>query len=199
MTANSVSKFPAIQKPSREEAREAVRTLLRWAGENPEREGLIETPERVVKSFEEHFAGYEMDPVAELTKVFEDIEGYDDIILLRGIRFHSYCEHHIHPIVGKATVAYWPDKKIVGISKLARVVDIFAKRMVSQEVMTQNIINTLQDALQPRGSAVQIEAVHFCMSSRGVEKEDVATITNGFSGIFKDDAAAQRRFLDLAK
>ncbi len=182
------------KKPSREDAEQAVVTLLKWIGENPEREGLRDTPARFTKAWEEHFSGYHKDPKAELSKFFEDIEGYDDIILLKGIRFHSFCEHHIHPITGKASIAYWPDKRIVGISKLARVIDIFAKRLISQEMMTQNIVDAIQDSLLPKGVAIQIEAEHTCMSTRGVSKEDVLTVTNAFTGVFREPDK-QNRFL----
>lgn len=184
-------------KPSREEAMKAVETLLRWAGEDPSREGLLETPKRVVKAYEEFFSGYEKDASAELSKTFEDIEGFDDMVLVKDIEFVSHCEHHLVPILGKAHVAYWPDEKVVGISKLARIVDIFGRRLVSQENMTRNILQCIDDTLSPKGVAVFIDANHQCMSTRGVNKANASTVTTMFSGIFKEDNAVQRRFLDM--
>ncbi len=199
MTAELVTKKAIEQqnRPSREEAEKAVETLLRWIGEDPEREGLLETPKRVVKAYEEFFAGYGMNAEDELTKTFEDIENFDDMVIVKDIDFTSHCEHHMVPIIGKAHVAYWPDAKVVGISKLARVVDIFARRLVSQENMTKAIVDSITRALNPRGVAVMIEANHQCMSTRGVNKGDSATVTTTFSGIFKQDQHQQRRFLDL--
>lgn len=195
--AKKTKQLDATQRPSREEAERAVETLLRWAGENPAREGLIETPARVVRAYEEFFAGYELNAEDELTKTFEDIQGFDDIVLVRNIDFVSHCEHHMVPIIGKAHVAYWPDAKVVGISKLARVVDIFARRLVSQENMTRQIVDCIDHALKPKGVAVMIEADHQCMSIRGVRKPGSATLTTTFSGIFKDDASVRDRFLRL--
>ncbi len=186
-----------IPRPSRAEAEKAVEILLRWAGEDPTREGLLETPARVVRAYEEFFAGYGMDAAAELTKTFEDIQGFDDIVLVKDIDFVSHCEHHIAAITGRAHVAYWPAAKVVGISKLARVVDIFAKRMVSQENMTSQIVKTIDEALQPKGVAVYIEADHQCMSIRGVNKPGSSTVTTTFSGIFKTDADARERFFAM--
>lgn len=184
------------KRPSREEAEEAVRMLLRWIGENPSREGLVDTPSRVVASYEEFFSGYDKDAEKELLKTFEDIEGFDDMVIVKDIDFVSHCEHHMVPILGKAHVAYWPDKSVVGISKLARVVDIFAKRLVSQENMTRNIIEAIDKTLKPKGVAAYITANHQCMSIRGVNKSDSATDTAMFSGIFKEDMHVQKRFLD---
>lgn len=184
-------------KPSREEAMKAVETLLRWAGEDPKREGLLETPKRVVKAYEEFFSGYEKDAAKELNKTFEDIEGFDDMVLVKDISFVSHCEHHLVPILGKAHVAYWPDEKVVGISKLARIVDIYARRLVSQENMTRNIVQVIDNTLMPKGTAVFIDANHQCMSTRGVNKSDSSTVTTMFSGVFKDDPHVQRRFLDM--
>jgi GTP cyclohydrolase I len=189
----------SVQRPSRAEAEEAVRTLLRWAGEDPNREGVIETPARVTKAYEEFFAGYALDASKELSKTFEDIQGFDDIVLVKDIDFVSHCEHHMVPIIGKAHVAYWPDEKVVGISKLARIVDIFAKRLVSQEKMTKQIVDVIDEALAPKGAAVMIDANHQCMSIRGVNKAGSSTTTMMFSGIFKTDTAQQRRFLDMIK
>lgn len=182
-------------RPSREEAEKAVKTLLKWAGENPEREGLIETPKRVVKAYEEFFSGYAKNAEDELSKTFEDIEGFDDMVIVKDIEFSSHCEHHMVPIIGHAHVAYWPDQKVVGISKLARIVDIFAKRLVSQENMTRDIVQTIENALSPKGAAVYISANHQCMSIRGVNKRNSSTVTTMFSGIFKEDRDVQQRFL----
>lgn len=183
------------EKPSRAEAEAAVRMLLLWAGENPDRPGLLETPARVVRAYEEFFSGYGRDVARELGKTFEDIEGYDDMVIVRDIDFVSHCEHHMVPIIGRAHVAYWPTKAVVGISKLARVVDVFAKRLVSQENMTTSILEAIDDNLKPRGAAVMIEADHQCMSIRGVNKANSATVTSRFSGVFKEDAALRERFL----
>ncbi len=184
-------------RPTRAEAEKAVETLLRWAGEDPSREGLLETPARYVRAFEEFFCGYGKNAEDELTKTFEDIQGFDDIVLVRDIDFVSHCEHHIAPITGKAHIAYWPDAKVVGISKLARVVDIFSKRLVSQENMTSQIVNAIDTALKPKGVAVYIEADHMCMSIRGVNKPGSSTVTTTFSGIFKKDADARERFMAM--
>lgn len=186
-------------RPSREEAMKAVETLLRWAGEDPNREGLRETPKRVVKAYEEYFSGYAKDAAAELSKTFEDIKGFDDMVLVKDIGFVSHCEHHMVPILGKAHVAYWPTDRVVGISKLARIVDIYARRLVSQENMTRNIVQVIDSVLAPRGVAVLINANHQCMSTRGVNKGDSATVTTMFTGIFKDDANVQRRFMDMIR
>lgn len=199
MQPKIVKNMPATAKPSREEAERAVETLLRWAGEDPTRSGLLETPARVVRAYEEFFAGYEEDAKDELVKTFEDIVGFDDMVIVRDIDFVSHCEHHMVPIIGKAHVAYWPKDKVVGISKLARVVDVFARRLVSQENMTRQIVEAIDSALSPKGVAVTIEADHQCMSIRGVKKGASGTVTSMFSGIFKDDANVQRRFIDLAK
>ncbi len=184
-------------RPSKEEAKKAVEILLRWAGEDPKREGLLDTPKRVVEAYEEFFSGYAKDPSKELTKTFEDIEGFDDMVLVKDIDFVSHCEHHLVPILGKAHVAYWPNEKVVGISKLARVVDIYSRRLVSQENMTRNIVQIIENTLQPRGAAVFIDANHQCMSTRGVNKANSSTVTTMFSGIFKEDTNVQRRFLDM--
>ncbi|MGQ0527358.1 MAG: GTP cyclohydrolase I FolE [Alphaproteobacteria bacterium] len=189
----------AQERPSRAEAEKAVEVLLRWAGDDPSREGLKETPARVVSSYEEFFAGYDMDARAELAKTFEDIRGFDDMVIVKDIDFVSHCEHHMVPITGKAHVAYWPNEKVVGLSKLARVVDIYAKRLVSQENMTLNILNTINTVLQPKGVAVMIEADHQCMSIRGVNKRASTTVTTSFSGVFKESADVRARFLKLTE
>ncbi|NHK28571.1 GTP cyclohydrolase I FolE [Parvularcula flava] len=186
-------------RPTRAEAEEAVRTLIRWAGDNPAREGLLDTPKRVTKAFEEWFAGYDDDPEAILERTFEEVEGYDDIVLMKDIRLESYCEHHMAPIIGKAHIAYLPNNKVVGISKLARLVDAYAKRLQIQEKLTAQIADTLNTVLEPLGVAVMIEAEHQCMSTRGVHKHGVDTITTRFTGAFRDDPKLEERFLRLVK
>jgi len=183
---------PADNRPSRAEAEEAVRVLLRWAGDDTAREGLIDTPARVVRSYEEFFAGYEIDPVALLSRTFEETDGYDEIVLLRDIRIESYCEHHMVPIVGRAHVAYLPGNRVVGISKLARVVDAYSKRLQIQEKLTAQIANTLNEVLQPRGVAVVIEATHQCMTTRGVHKPGVSMVTSRMLGAFRTDPTTRR-------
>ena len=187
------------QRPTRDQAMEAVRTLLAWAGDNPAREGLRDTPRRVVDAYEEWFAGYDADPVAELSRTFEDVAGYDDMVILKKIDVESHCEHHMAPFIGKAFVAYMPTERVVGISKIARVVEVFAKRLQTQETMTAQIANAIMDALAPRGVAVMIEAVHTCMSMRGIGKRNVATITTQFTGEFKTNPVLQARFMDLVR
>jgi GTP cyclohydrolase IA len=189
----------AGKKPSREEAEAAVRTLLSWAGDDPTREGLLDTPRRVTDAFDEWFSGYEADPHKELERVFEDVSGYDDIVMLRDINVESHCEHHMAPFIGKAHVAYMPKDRVVGISKIARVVEIFAKRLQTQETMTAQIADTIASALKPRGVAVYIDAVHECMTTRGVHHPNVSTITTRFTGAFRDSAELRERFLRLAQ
>ncbi len=186
------------QRPTREEAKAAVRTLLAWAGDDPTREGLRDTPDRVVDAYEEWFSGYDKDPVDELSRVFDDVGGYDDIVMLKNIEVESHCEHHIAPFIGKAFVAYYPTDKVVGISKIARVVEIFAKRLQTQETMTAQVCDAIVGALNPAGVAVLIDAEHQCMSTRGIHHKDVTTVTTQFSGVFKDNPALQDRFLKLA-
>ncbi len=188
-----------LNKPSREEAMEAVKTLISWAGDDPSREGLVDTPKRVVKAYEEFFAGYKKDPADVLGKTFEDVKGYDDIVFLRDINIETHCEHHMVPILGKAHVAYLPKNKVVGISKLARVVEIFAKRLQTQETMTMQIINTIDDTLEPYGSAIMIDAKHQCMTTRGINKPNVSTITTKFSGLFANDPELRNRFIQFTK
>lgn len=188
-----------VTKPSREEAMEAVKTLISWAGDDPSREGLIETPKRVVKAYEEFFAGYGQDASKVLGKTFEDVNGYDDIVFLRDINIESHCEHHMVPIAGNAHVAYLPKDKVVGISKLARVIEIFAKRLQTQETMTMQIINTIDEALDPFGTAIMIDAKHQCMTTRGINKPNVSTVTTKFSGLFAEDAELRNRFMQLVK
>lgn len=185
----------ADDKPSREDAEAAVRTLIKWAGDNPDREGLLDTPARVVRSYDEFFAGYREDAAQMLARVFEEVDGYDDMVLLRDIRMESYCEHHIVPIIGKAHIAYFPDRRVVGISKLARVVDIFGKRLQTQETMTAQIASTIQDTLQPKGVAILVDAAHQCMTTRGVHKPGVSMVTTRFTGCFADNVELQNRFL----
>lgn len=187
----------AVLRPSREEAEAAVRVLLRWAGDDPDREGLAETPARVVRAFEEFFSGYDMDPVLLLERTFEEVDGYDEIVLLRDIRLESFCEHHIAPIIGRAHVAYLPHRRVVGISKLARVVEAYAKRLQVQEKLTAQIANSINDILQPRGTAVIIEAVHQCMTTRGVHKPGVVMVTSRMLGAFRDDASTRRELLAM--
>ena len=186
-------------RPSREEALKAVRTLLAWAGDNPDREGLRDTPKRVVDAYGEWFEGYDADVGKELSRTFEDVQGYDDMVLLRDIEVESHCEHHMAPFLGKAYVAYLPTEKVVGISKIARVVEIFSKRLQTQETLTQEIAAALEDNLNPAGVAVLIDAEHQCMTTRGVHHRHVSTITTRFTGAFKSDPALIERFLKLAK
>lgn len=189
----------ATRRPSREEAEAAVRTLIRWAGDDPSREGLVDTPARVARAYEELFRGYGEDPAAILDRIFEEVEGYRDIVLVRDIPFHTHCEHHMLPFHGVAHVAYYPSKGVVGLSKLARVVDAFARRLQTQETMTAEIAGAVDEALRPRGVAVMLEAEHLCMAMRGVSKPGTRTITTQFTGLFKDDAAEQVRFLTLVR
>jgi len=190
---------PLDKSTSREEAEKAVETLIKWAGDDPSREGLRETPKRVVNAFNEFFSGYNESPDDYLSKTFEDVQGYEDIVMLKNISFHSHCEHHMVPIIGKVHLAYIPTKKVVGISKLARVVDIFAKRLQTQETMTQQIANCIEKSLKPKGVAVYIEALHQCMTTRGVQKPNVSTITSCFLGEFKSNKSFEQRFNDYIK
>lgn len=185
-------------RPSRADAEAAVRTLIRWAGDNPDREGLLETPKRVVRAYEEFFSGYGQDPQKILSRTFDEVEGYDEIILLRDIRVKSHCEHHLVPIIGKVHLAYLPSTKVVGISKLARLVDVFAKRLQIQEKLTVQIAQTLQNALQPKGVAVVIKSDHACMTTRGVHKTGVKMVTSQMLGLFKTDLEKRKEFYTLA-
>jgi GTP cyclohydrolase I len=184
-------------RPTRDEAEEAVRVLLRWAGDDPQREGLLGTPGRVVRSYEEFFSGYDEDPAALLRRTFEETDGYDEMVLLRDITFESHCEHHMVPIIGKAHVGYLPDSRVVGISKLARVVEAYAKRLQIQEKMTAQIANAINAELRPRGVAVVVEAAHQCMTTRGVHKPGVSMVTSRMLGAFRDDAMTRREFLAM--
>ena len=188
---------PLTPKPTREEAETAVKTLISWAGDNPNREGLLETPKRVVKSYEEFYSGYDQDPEDILSKVFEEVEGYDEIIIVKDIRLESHCEHHMVPILGKAHVAYIPDQRVVGISKLARVVDLYAKRLQTQETMTAQIADTIDRVLKPKGVAIVIDAAHQCMSSRGVHKTETSTVTSRMLGAFRENPKSRMEFMNL--
>ncbi len=187
----------AAGRPSRKEAEAAVRTLLGWAGDDPDREGLLDTPARVVRAYEEFFSGYTVDPVEFLNRTFSETEGYDEIVVLRGIRVESHCEHHMVPIVGMAHVGYLPKNRVVGISKIARLVDAYAKRLQIQEKLTAQIANTMQEVLDPRGVAVVIEAAHECMTTRGVHKSGAGMVTSRMLGAFRDDPATRREFLTM--
>tara|TARA_B100001029_G_C15058449_1_gene456336 strand:- start:1944 stop:2555 length:612 start_codon:yes stop_codon:yes gene_type:complete len=187
-----IEKFDKI---SDKEAEEALRTILKWIGEDPSREGLLETPRRVTKAFKEYFKGYNQDPSSELKKTFGDVEGYDDMVLQKNISIQSHCEHHMAPIIGVAHVAYIPNKKVVGLSKLARTVEVFSKRLQTQERLTMQIAKTLMTGLDAKGVAVTIDATHQCMTMRGIKKEKATTVTNYFLGKFKDDLGIQNRFL----
>jgi GTP cyclohydrolase I len=186
-----------FEKPSIKQAEEAVRTLIAWAGDNPNREGLIETPKRVVNAYREFFSGYEEDPAKILGKTFEEVEGYDDIVLLKDMRMESHCEHHMIPFIGKAHIAYFPDRKIVGISKIARLLDVFAKRLQTQETMTAQLSETINRVLKPKGVAVLIDAKHQCMTTRGIHKINTSTITKSMTGVFANDPEMEKKFLML--
>ncbi|MEC8110575.1 MAG: GTP cyclohydrolase I FolE [Pseudomonadota bacterium] len=187
------------QRPTREEAEAAVETLIRWMGETPGREGLVDTPARVVRAWEEFCAGYDEDPTSLLTSTFEEVEGYDDMVMLRSIRMESHCEHHLVPILGVAHIAYLPDQRVVGISKLARVLDGFSRRLQTQETLTAQVADCIQTALKPRGVAVLIDAQHQCMTTRGVHKPDVSMVTTRFTGAFETDRGLRNRFLDQTR
>lgn len=197
--ATASAKQKINERPSREEAEAAVRTLLRWAGENPDREGLVDTPKRVVKAYEEMFSGYSLSPEQILGTVFDEVSGYNEPVLVRDIPFYSHCEHHMVPIIGKAHIAYLPDGRVVGLSKIPRVVDVFAKRLQTQESITAQIADALQEFLKPRGVAVLIEAEHMCMAMRGVKKQGSTTITATYRGFYKDNIEAQASFLKMVR
>jgi GTP cyclohydrolase IA len=197
LIGDAVSELQPIVRPTREQAMEAVRTLIAWAGDDPRREGVIDTPQRVVDAYGEWFSGYGADPGAELSRTFEDVQGYDDIVMLRDIEVESHCEHHMAPFLGKAYVAYMPTNKVVGISKLARVVEIFSRRLQTQETLTQQIADAITDSLKPAGVAILIDAEHQCMTTRGVHHRHVSTVTTQFGGVFRSDKDLQRRFLDF--
>ena len=191
--------LPKDQRPSRQEAEDAVRVLMRWIGEDIEREGLIDTPKRMVKAYEELFNGYDLDANDVLGRTFEEVAGYDDMILVKDIKFYSHCEHHIVPIIGKAHVAYLPDGRVLGLSKIARTVEIFARRLQTQESLTAQVADAISDALQPRGVAVLIEAEHMCMAMRGIKKRGSTTLTTAFRGAFNDDAITQNTFFSMLR
>ena len=186
-----------MSKPSREEAMQAVKTLIEWAGDDPTREGLVETPKRVVAAYEEFFEGYTQDPEEILRKTFEEVEGYDEMVIVKDIRLESHCEHHIVPILGTAHIGYIPNKRVVGISKLARIVDVFGKRLQTQETMTSQIATTIENVLNPKGVAVVIDAGHQCMSTRGVHKTESSTVTSSMKGVFKENQVTRNEFLSL--
>jgi GTP cyclohydrolase IA len=186
-----------VRRPSREEALEAVRTLLRWAGDDPDREGLLGTPDRVVRSYAEFFSGYDEDPVALLQRTFEEMDGYDEIVTLKDIRFESHCEHHMAPIIGKVHIAYLPNNRVVGISKLARLVEVYAKRLQIQEKMTAQIANAIDTVLQPQGVGVVLKAEHFCMTARGIMKPGTDLVTSRMLGVFRDNPVTRQEFLSI--
>ncbi|MEJ8475545.1 GTP cyclohydrolase I FolE [Roseibium algae] len=188
-----------LSRPSREQAEAAVRVLLAWAGDDPVREGLLDTPRRVAKAYEQIFGGYFEDPAEHLKRTFDDVGGYKDIVMVRAIPFHSHCEHHVLPFVGMAHIAYYPAEGVVGLSKLARVVDIFAKRLQTQENLTAQITSAIDEQLAPRGLAVMLEAEHQCMTMRGVQKPGVSTITTQFTGLFQDEPAEQAKFMTMVR
>jgi GTP cyclohydrolase IA len=197
-----VKNFPAgnsEDRPTQQEAEDAVRLLLRWAGDDPSREGLIDTPKRVAKSYLELFSGYGEDPQEVLGRTFEEVAGYDDIVLVRDISFYSHCEHHMVPIIGKAHVAYLPKGRVLGLSKIARLVEVFGRRLQTQEAMTAQIAHAIQSVLQPRGVAVMIDAEHLCMSMRGIQKQGSSTLTTTFTGDYQNNAAEQARFLTMIR
>ena len=194
---NKIEQATKVTKPTREEAEEAVRTLISWAGDDPSREGLVETPKRVVKSYQEFYEGYFQDPDEILSKFFNEIEGYDEIVLVKDIPFQSHCEHHMVPILGIAHVGYLPDQRVVGLSKLARIVDLYAKRLQTQETMTAQIADTIERVLKPRGVAVVIDAEHQCMSSRGVGKIGTSTVTSRMLGVFRDNEKSRMEVMSL--
>tara|TARA_B100001059_G_scaffold90695_1_gene89462 strand:+ start:631 stop:1230 length:600 start_codon:yes stop_codon:yes gene_type:complete len=187
----------SISKPTKEEAMDAVRTMIAWAGDNPDREGLLETPKRVIKAYEEFFAGYDMDPEEILNKTFEEVAGYDEMIIIKDIRLESHCEHHMVPILGKAHLAYIPNNRVVGISKLARVVDVYGKRLQTQETMTAQIAESINKVLQPKGVGVVIDAGHQCMTTRGIHKTNATTITSQMLGVFRSDYRTRSEFMNL--
>ena len=197
--AKTPARKGAVKRPTREEAEEAVRTLLAWTGDDIDREGLLDTPKRVVKAFEEFYRGYREDAEDVLDRTFEEVGGYDDIVLLRDIPFYSHCEHHMVPFVGVAHIGYYPNDAVVGLSKLARVVDIYARRLQTQENLTAQIINAIDETLKPRGVAIMLEAEHMCMSLRGVQKTGVSTVTTQFTGVFRDQPEEQVRFVSLLR
>lgn len=197
-SASSSLRQDTKAKISQSEAEEAIKILIEYLGDDPNREGLIDTPKRVIKSFKEFYSGYDLNGEEILSRTFEDVEGYDDIVMLKNINFESHCEHHMVPIIGRATIGYYPDKRVVGISKLARVLDVYAKRLQTQETMTSQILNCIDKTLAPKGTAILIDAEHHCMTTRGVLKNNVTMTTNQFSGCFLEDVNLQDRFIKMA-
>jgi GTP cyclohydrolase I len=197
-SASSSLRQDTKAKITQSEAEEAIKILIEYLGDNPNREGLIDTPKRVIKSFKEFYSGYDLNGEEILSRTFEDVEGYDDIVMLKNINFESHCEHHMVPIIGRATIGYYPDKRVVGISKLARVLDVYAKRLQTQETMTAQILNCIDKTLAPKGTAILIDAEHHCMTTRGVLKNNVTMTTNQFSGCFLEDVNLQDRFIKMA-
>jgi GTP cyclohydrolase I len=197
-SASSSLRQDTKAKITQSEAEEAIKVLIEYLGDNPNREGLIDTPKRVIKSFKEFYSGYDLNGEEILSRTFEDVEGYDDIVMLKNINFESHCEHHMVPIIGRATIGYYPDKRVVGISKLARVLDVYAKRLQTQETMTAQILNCIDKTLAPKGTAILIDAEHHCMTTRGVLKNNVTMTTNQFSGCFLEDVNLQDRFIKMA-
>lgn len=191
-----IEDFP---KPSRQEAMNAIKTMIAWAGDNPNREGLIDTPQRVVNAYQEFFSGYDLNPDEILSRTFEEVENYDEMVIVKNIRVESHCEHHMVPIIGKADIAYIPSRRIVGISKLARLVDIYGKRLQTQEVMTAQIADTIQRVLKPKGVAVVIDAAHQCMTTRGVRKSETTTVTSRMLGLFKNNPSTRAEFMMLIR
>ncbi|WP_371346605.1 GTP cyclohydrolase I FolE [Ancylobacter sp. IITR112] len=198
-SAQSEMEASAARRPSREEAEAAVRTLIAWAGDDPAREGLLDTPKRVVRAYEELYSGYRVDPEAILDRTFGEIGNFDDMVMVRDIEFHSHCEHHMVPFIGKAHIAYFPVERVVGLSKIARIVDIYARRLQTQEHLTSQIITAMDEILKPRGVAVLVEAEHMCMAMRGVRKQGASTVTTQFTGVFRDDPQEQVRFMSLLR
>ena len=197
-SASSSLRQDTKPKITQSEAEEAIKVLIEYLGDNPNREGLIDTPKRVIKSFKEFYSGYDLNGEEILSRTFEDVKGYDDIVMLKNINFESHCEHHMVPIIGRATIGYYPDKRVVGISKLARVLDVYAKRLQTQETMTAQILNCIDKTLAPKGTAILIDAEHHCMTTRGVLKNNVTMTTNQFSGCFLEDVNLQDRFIKMA-
>jgi GTP cyclohydrolase I len=196
-SAAKAGRLDAVKRPERAEVEEAVRTLIRWAGDDPTREGLTGTPSRVARAFEEFFSGYGEDPVELLRRTFEETDGYDEMVVLRDIRFESHCEHHLAPIIGRAHIAYLPRNRVIGISKLARVLDVYSRRMQIQEKLTAQVANTIEQVLQPKGVAVVIDAAHQCMTTRGVHKPGMSMVTSRMLGAFRTDPATRREFLSI--
>ena len=196
---DNTAKVDRVERPTREQAEAAARTLIEWIGDNPNREGLLDTPERLVRAFEDFFVGYKQKPEDVLNRTFGEIGHFDDLVLVRDIPFYSYCEHHMFPVIGKAHLAYFPNERVVGLSKIARVLDMYARRLQTQEHITSQVISAIEDNLKPRGVALMIEAEHMCMAMRGVQKAGTSTVTTQFTGMFRDDPAEQVRFITLIR